>query len=111
MVCMPQPKREDVREEQLTGFKYLDRLLPLFERLHDVGTQRDKAHNRTLHFDQYCALVLLYLFNPVVSSLRALQQASELKKVQKKLGCGRLRWARSLNRAMSRAATLAGDHR
>jgi hypothetical protein len=89
MVYMPQPKREDVREEQLTGFKYLDRLLPLFERLHDVGTQRDKAHNRSLHFDQYCALVLLYLFNPVVSSLRALQQASELKKVQKKLGCAR----------------------
>lgn len=34
-------------------------------------------------------LVLLFLFNPVVRSLRAIQQASELKKVQKKLGCGR----------------------
>jgi hypothetical protein len=34
-------------------------------------------------------LVLLYLFNPVVVSLRSLQQASELKKVQKKLGCAR----------------------
>jgi len=42
-----------------------------------------------LHFDQYCLLVLLYLFNPVVSSLRAIQQASKLKKVQRKLGCGR----------------------
>jgi len=31
---------------------------------------------------------LLYLFNPVVVSLRSLQQASELK-VQKKLGCAR----------------------
>ena len=39
--------------------------------------------------DQYCMLVLLYLFNPIVSSLRAVQQASELKKVQKKLGCER----------------------
>jgi len=34
-------------------------------------------------------LVVLYLFNPTVSSLRAMQQASELKKVQKKLGCQR----------------------
>jgi hypothetical protein len=34
-------------------------------------------------------LVLLFLFNPMVSSLRSLQQASELKNVQKKLGCPR----------------------
>ena len=34
-------------------------------------------------------LVLLYLFNPIVTSLRGLQQASELKKVQRKLGCPR----------------------
>jgi IS4 transposase len=34
-------------------------------------------------------MVLLFLFNPVVSSLRAIQQATELKKVQKKLGCSR----------------------
>lgn len=34
-------------------------------------------------------LILLYMFNPVVTSLRGLQQASDLKKVQKKLGCVR----------------------
>ena len=33
--------------------------------------------------------MLLYLFNPVVVSLRALQQASELKKVQRLLRCPR----------------------
>ena len=32
---------------------------------------------------------MLYLFNPVVVSLRSLQQASELQKVQKLLGCKR----------------------
>jgi Transposase DDE domain len=82
-------RREDVREEDVTGLKYFRRLLPLLERLRDAGCARDKAGNRTLTMDQYCALVLLYLFNPVVVSLRSLQQASELKKVQKKLGCGR----------------------
>ena len=39
--------------------------------------------------DQYVSLLLLYMFNPICSSLRALQQASELKNVQRKLGCPR----------------------
>ena len=82
-------KSEQITEQDITGLKYFRRLLPLFERLHEVGCQRDKAGNRQLHMDQYCALVLLFLFNPCLRSLRALQQASELKKVQRKLGCPR----------------------
>lgn len=81
--------REPLREEDIQGLKYFRKLWPLFERLHDVGCQRDKAGNRQLHMDQYCALVLLFLFNPCVRSLRALQQASELRNVQRKLGCSR----------------------
>jgi hypothetical protein len=82
-------KRERIRERDVTGLKYFRRLLPLFERLHEVGCGRDKAGNRQLHMDQYCALVLLFLFNPCLRSLRSLQQASELKNVQRKLGCAR----------------------
>jgi hypothetical protein len=78
-----------MRESDIVGLKYFDRLMPLLERLHDVGTQRDRAGNRQLFFDQYCAYLLLFLFNPIVTSLRGIQQASELKKVQKKLGCPR----------------------
>src|SRR5271154_6354002 len=89
LVSMANHQREKVREEQLTGLKYLDQLAPLLARLHDGGCARDKAGNRTLHYDQYCLLILLYLFNPVVTSLRGIQQASELAKVQKKLGCAR----------------------
>src|SRR6195256_5048392 len=81
--------REKVTERQLTGLKYFDKLAPLLERLHDDGCGRDRAGNRQLHYDQYCLLILLYLFNPIVTSLRGLQQASELAKVQKKLGCSR----------------------
>jgi hypothetical protein len=73
----------------IQGLKYLDRLLPLLDQLHEVGCQRDKAGNRSLHYDQYCLLVLLYLFNPLVRSLRGLQQASTLTNVQRKLGCSR----------------------
>ena len=71
-----------IRSKDITGLKYFDKLAPLLERLHDDGCKRDKAGNRDLHFDQYCMLILLYLFNPVVTSLRAVQQASELDKVQ-----------------------------
>jgi hypothetical protein len=78
-----------MRESDIVGLKYFDRLMPLLGRLHDVGTQRDHAGNRRLFFDQYCAYILLFLFNPIVTSLRGIQQASELKRVQKKLGCPR----------------------
>jgi hypothetical protein len=80
-------RRIEARDVQ--GIKFFDKLAPLLERLHDVGTQRDRAHNRILHFDHYCMLVLLYLFSPLVTSMRALQQASELDVVQKKLGVSR----------------------
>ena len=82
-------KQERITEADVSGLKYFDRLAPLLERLRDVGCERDRAGNRQLHFDQYCLLVLLYLFNPIITSLRGLQQASELAKVQKRLGCSR----------------------
>jgi hypothetical protein len=82
-------KRKKIRERDVGGLKYFDKLAPLLARLHEVGTERDRAGNRKLHMDQYCLLVLLFLFNPIVTSLRAIQQASELKKVQKRLNCPR----------------------
>src|SRR3954454_3254636 len=82
----PEPR---IQEKDVRGLKYFDQLVPLLERLHDIGCQSGTAGNRSLHFDQYCMLLLLFFFNPVVKSLRGLQQASELKNVQKKLGCPR----------------------
>ncbi len=76
---MPRKKRKKIKEKDITGLKYFDQLQPLLERLHDVGCERDRAGNRQLHYDEYCMLVLLFLFNPIVTSLRAIQQASELK--------------------------------
>jgi hypothetical protein len=45
--------------------------------------------NRTLHYDEYVAYLLLYFFNPVVTSLRGLQQMSTLEQVRRKLGLPR----------------------
>jgi hypothetical protein len=72
-----------IGDSDVRGLKHLKRLLPLFARLHEVGCQRDSASNRTLHFDQYCTLVMLYLFNPLIDSVRSLQHASGLPSVRK----------------------------
>jgi len=82
-------RKQKIEEEDLTGFKHFKFLNALLERLHETTCSRDRAGNRKLHYDQYSALILLYFFNPIVTSLRGIQQASELAKVQRKLGCPR----------------------
>lgn len=78
-------KKSEIKESDLQGFKYFKKLSQMLERLHNAGCQRDRAHNRILHMDQYMTLLLLCMFSPISKSLRSLQRASELKKVQKKL--------------------------
>lgn len=80
---------ELLADTKLHGFRCFAKVLPLLQRLHDAGCRRDTAGNRTLHFDQYCSLILLQLFNPAVATLRLIQEASELDKVQRLLGCAR----------------------
>lgn len=82
-------KRAPIEERDVQTVKQLRGLLPLLEPLRGVGCERDVAGNRLLHMDEYVTLILLYFFNPIVTSLRAVQQASELKKVQSELGCPR----------------------
>src|SRR5579863_9416759 len=86
---MAQPRRTLLAEKDVQGLTYFKLLRPLLERLHDAGTQRDRAHNRKLFFDNYGALILLYFFNPTLTSLRGVQQASTLGNVQRRLGCAR----------------------
>jgi hypothetical protein len=74
----------------LRGWKHFRRLGPLLSRLRGVGCERDRSGNRELFYDQYLSLVLLYLFNPMVRSLRGIQAAAELRKVQRVVGCGRV---------------------
>jgi hypothetical protein len=94
-------KRHEIKESELQGFKYFKAISGMLESLHKAGCQHDLAGNRKLHMDQYMSLLLLYMFNPICTSLRAVQQASELKEVQRKLGCPRA----SLG-SLSEAATV-----
>lgn len=86
---MARKRKDKIREKDLQGFKYFEKLLPLLDRLHDHQTERDKAGNRVLHYEQYLALILLFFFNPIVTSMRGLAEASSLQKVRKKLGVSR----------------------
>jgi hypothetical protein len=81
------PDKIDPRQVQ--GLKRLRHILPLLASLHEVGCERDAAGNRELHFDEYVALVLLWLYNPMLDSVRALQQAAALDKVSEQLGVKR----------------------
>jgi len=82
--------RTPLAEKELKGLKYFQLLMPFLDRLHDDATRRDLAGNRRLFYDQYACLLLLYFFNPTVKSLRGIQQASELDKVQRLFGCRRV---------------------
>ena len=67
---MASPSKPKISDKDITGLNYFEKLLPLFERLQEVDCDRDTAGNRDLHFDEYCCLVLLFFFNPMVDSLR-----------------------------------------
>jgi hypothetical protein len=72
--------------DSLQGCRLLKPIKHLIERLHKVGTKRDRAGNRKLFFDQYASLLLLYFCNASLDSLRALQEATGWEKTRKKLG-------------------------
>ena len=84
---MPRTRKPTISAKNIQGLKYFNRLQPLFASLHDIGV--DPSGNRQLHYDQYASLILLFFFNPILTSLRGLQQASCLDKVQDKLNCSR----------------------
>ena len=82
-------QRDGEKAVRLAGLRLLTPARRLLARLRPVGTQRDRAGNRKLFFDQYVALLLLYFFTPTVTSLRSLQQASHWEQVRRKLGIRR----------------------
>jgi len=75
--------------EQDVSLGCFSRIVPILERLRHCGTERDRAGNRQLLFDGYCKSILLFLFNPMIHSLRLLMEAAQLPKVARTLGIKR----------------------
>jgi hypothetical protein len=86
---MAPPAKPQITAQDIQGFKYFRLLGPLFAHLHMAGTERDRAGNRQLFYDQYATVLLVYFFSPTLTSLRGLQQATTLAKVQQRLGVRR----------------------
>jgi hypothetical protein len=87
--CVANARKKQITAEDLSGFKQLRRVRSLLGYLHEVGCERDRAHNRELFFDDYVILSLLYLMNPLVDSMRTLQKVSDLEEVRQRLGIKR----------------------
>ena len=85
---MAAKRRTPIADKDLKGLKYFKVLVPLLDRLQADAI--DRAGNRRLFFDQYACLLLLFFFNPIVKSLRGIQQASTLDRVQRLFGCDRV---------------------
>lgn len=83
---MAQSASDATAPRPLSGYKYFDQLDGLLTPLRPAGIHRDKAGNRHLFFDQYAQLLLLYFFNPSVTTLRGVQQFTTLEKVQRVFG-------------------------
>lgn len=83
------PLKQGASRQTLVGMRMLKPIQHLIEQLHDVGTERDRAGNRKLSCDRYVTLLLLYFFNPSLSSLRGLQQMTGWEKLGRKLGIER----------------------
>jgi hypothetical protein len=84
-----EPAGRKLQDKDVICLGHLQRAFELLEPLHEVGCARDRAGNRQLHFDGYIKLVLLYVWNPLIQSVRDLQQAVELPRVAKALGVKR----------------------
>jgi IS4 transposase len=80
---------EQVEGAAVEGVRYLRQIFPVLRQLQGREVERDRAGNRRLEYSHYVSLVLLSLFNPLLQSLRGLQQASDLRKVQRILNCSR----------------------
>ena len=83
------PQTSTITARQIGHLKKFVHLLPLLKPLPGVGTERDSAGNRELHFDEYVIWVLLYLFNPMITSIRMLQDAASIDKLREQLGVKR----------------------
>lgn len=65
----------------MQGSKLLERIMSLLAPLHDHRPDP----KRKLHYDEFCAWLLIYFFTPVLDSMRGLQQASDIASLRRRL--------------------------
>ena len=83
---MAPPPSPAITATTLQGCTYLRVFGPLFAPRRTVGTERDRAGNRQLCYEQSASVILLDFFPPVVPSVRGLPQTTTLRQGQARLG-------------------------
>jgi hypothetical protein len=80
---VPKPRSEPITEQQLSGWKLLERFMDVLDQYgSQIAPNRREEHGlRDVDRRTYFGLFLFGLFNPVVSSMRALSAASRLDRV------------------------------
>jgi hypothetical protein len=73
-------------KRRLQSVRLIKPLRRMLQKIHLAGAERDRAGNRKFFYDHYLSLLLLYFANASLTSLRSLEQASNWKTVQRKLG-------------------------
>ena len=74
----PKPK---IAASAVPGGNLLSRIIDLLAPLHDHCPDP----KRKLHYDEFCAWLLIYFFTPVIDSMRGLQQASDIESLRQRL--------------------------
>ena len=87
---MEPPKPEPLRPKDIVCLGHLKRVFQLLDALPKQNSRRDRAGNRALFLNDYCKLILLYVWNPLIDSLRVLQQVAQLENVAKALHVKRI---------------------
>ena len=84
---MSKPRSESITEQQLSRWKLLSRFIGLLDKHgSQIAPRRREVHGlRDLDRNTYFGLFLFGLFNPVVTSMRALCAATRLNRVAKTL--------------------------
>lgn len=77
---------EEEAAKELVLPKPFKQMRKMLAHLHKIGTERDKAGNRKLFYDDYVMLLLLYFYNPTITSLQGLQNCTNWERVRKTLG-------------------------
>jgi len=79
---MARKPKPTIRPEDVHGLKYLRSFEELLKPLADLPVHG----NRQFCMDHWVCLLLLHFFNPVLDSMRALQEATDFQNIQNVVG-------------------------
>lgn len=74
-------RRPTIKDSDVQGGKFLEPIIRMLKPLHEHCPDP----KRKLHYDEFCAWLLLFFFTPVLDSMRGLQQASDIDSLRKRV--------------------------